>query len=328
MSTDDWHSDLPPSRLEAHCDDRVVRCFVERPGSLHAMLESAVRRNPDGKALVCDDECLSWKEVSDRVACIAAGLAERGITQGSRVGLLLGNCIEFPLVLLAAARLGAIGVPFSYRSQRAELEFMLNQCGVSLLVFDADYSADVPSPQTVPMLKHRVVIGEAAHAEPYSNLLQGPPAAPAVSVAEDETALLLYTSGTTGSPKGAMLTHLCLVHSAMIYTHCMRLGMGDCTVLAVPLSHVTGIAGNLCVALHCASTLVIMRSFKAADFLRLAAEVRMTHTIIVPAMYKLFLMQPDFESTTSLPGASELMEVPRCHQQPLPSLLKKCPGWG
>lgn len=296
MSKDDWHSNLPPSRLESHFGDRVVRCFVERPGSLYAMLEEAVRRNPDGKALVCGDECLSWQEVSDRVGCIAGGLSERGITQGARVGLLLGNCIEFPLVLLATARLGAIGVPFSYRSQRPELEFMLNQSGASLLVFDEAYAAEVPSPEAVPMLRHRVVIGEAAHAEPYSNLLQCHPAQPAVSVAEDETALLLYTSGTTGNPKGAMLTHLGLVHSAMIYTHCMQLGMRDCTILAVPFSHVTGITGNLCVALHCASTLVIMRSFKAADFLRLAAEVRMTHTIIVPAMYTLCLMQPDFDS--------------------------------
>lgn len=285
---------MPPSRLEAHFGDRVVRCFSERPNSLYSMFEEAVQRNPNGEALVTADERLTWQQVADRVERISAGLARRGIEKGSRVGLLLGNCIEFPLVLLATARLGAIGVPFSYRSQRPELIYMLNQSGASLLVFEEEFAGEVPGLEDVQALRHRVVLGSAEHAEPFSALLDEASIPAPVPVSEEDTALLLYTSGTTGNPKGAMITHLGLVHSAMIYAHCMSLGMGERTVLAVPLSHVTGIAGNLCVALRCASTLIIMRSFKAADFLRLATRERMTHTIIVPAMYKLCLLQADF----------------------------------
>src|SRR5690606_16676697 len=130
--------------------------------------------------------------------------------------------------------------------------------------------------------------------EAFEALLALPPLLDVQPVREEDTAVILYTSGTTGRPKGAMLTHFGIVHSAMHFVHCMDLGAADRSLLAVPASHVTGLIAHVVTITACSGALIMMPAFKAADFLALAARERMTHTILVPAMYNLALLQPDF----------------------------------
>jgi O-succinylbenzoic acid--CoA ligase len=124
-------------------------------------------------------------------------------------------------------------------------------------------------------------------------LLASQAAAPA-SVDEEDTAIILYTSGTTGRPKGAMLTHLGICHSAMHFEYCMGLTARDRATVAVPMSHVTGVIALIATMVRAAATLIVMPAFKAADFLALAARERMTHSLMVPAMYNLCLLDPGF----------------------------------
>jgi acyl-CoA synthetase (AMP-forming)/AMP-acid ligase II len=269
-------------RSEAHFGDRVVRCFSERPHSLQEVLGEAARRHPDGEALVCGEERLTWKALGERVSRVAGGLSRRGIRRGERVALLLGNRVEFVLTLFAAARLGAIAVPLSIRSSKAELAYVLEHCGAKLVVHEAELA------DRVPPLPQRIAIGDFA-------ALCETPGGEAVPVEEEDTAVILYTSGTTGRPKGAMLSHLGIVHSALHYERAMALGPADRSIAAVPLSHVTGLVALIATMARCAGTLVLLPAFKAADFLTLAARERMTHTVLVPAMYNLCLLQPDFE---------------------------------
>jgi acyl-CoA synthetase (AMP-forming)/AMP-acid ligase II len=293
-----WAIAVPATRLERHFGERVLRCFAERPSGLHALLAAAVERNPGGEALVCGAERYSWQALAAASAQLAAGLARRGIHAGDRVALCVGNCSEFVLAVYAAARLGAILVPLSIREQTPGLAYALNDCGASLLVHDADLAAKLPAPKDVPALRGRVALGACAGSEPWSALLQeaGSGAVPEpAAIDEEDTAAILYTSGTTGKPKGAMLTHLNLVHSVMHYEIAMGLTPQDRSVAAVPLSHVTGLVALIATMARCAATLVVMPEFRAADFLALAARERMTHTLLVPAMYKLCLMQSDFE---------------------------------
>ena len=291
----DWGGLWPAMRQEAHFGDRVVTCFAERPKSLHALLEQAVQRNPDGDALVCGAQRLSYRALLDQSSRLAAGLAARGVKAGERVALLLGNRIEFVLTLFAATRLGAITVPLSTREQTPGLAYMLDHCAATLLVHEADLGAILPAGSDLPALRHRVSISTCAGSEPFGALLaHGDGPAPA-AVQEEDTAAILYTSGTTGRPKGAMLTHLGVVHSSLHYQLAMGLGPDDCSIAAVPLSHVTGLVALVTTMVRAAAKLVIMPAFKAAEFLPLAARERMTHTLMVPAMYKLCLMQPDVE---------------------------------
>jgi long-chain acyl-CoA synthetase len=108
--------------------------------------------------------------------------------------------------------------------------------------------------------------------------------------------MILYTSGTTGKPKGAMLAHCTIIHSSMVFVSCLSLTEADRSIAAVPLGHVTGVVANVTTMARCAGTLIIMPEFKAAEYLKLAARERVTYTVMVPAMYNLCLLQPDFDS--------------------------------
>ena len=293
----DWGGLWPAMRREAHYGDRVLACFAERPASLHQMLDDALGRNPDGDALVCGDERMTYRQLVQQSARVAAGLAARGVKAGDRVALLLGNRIEFVLALFAAARLGAITVPLSTREQTPGLAYMLDHCAAVLLVHEAELSPLLPSASALPALRSRLATGGLCDgSEPFEALLGHGDGPEPTTVAEEDTAAILYTSGTTGRPKGAMLTHLGLVHSSMHYQIAMGLGPEDSSIAAVPLSHVTGLVALVTTMVCAAGRLTIMPAFKAAAFLRLAAHERMTHTLLVPAMYNLCLLQSDFAS--------------------------------
>ena len=293
---------LPASvamREERHFGDRVVRCFAERPRSVYDSFLAAVRARPDAEALVCGGTRLSYCALAERAARMAAGLAAKGVQKGDRVALLLGNRVEFATVLLGILHLGAIAVPIGMRLQKPEIEYIVADCGARLLV-DESSLAD----------------------------LDGAGEPPIAAVEEEETAIILYTSGTTGRPKGAMLTHFNIVHSLLHFQHCMALGAQDRSMLAVPASHVTGVVALMLTAWNAQGALVLMPEFKARAYLELASRERITHTILVPAMYSLCLLDPQFESYdlsawrvggyggAPMPGAT------------IAALAQKCPSLG
>jgi long-chain acyl-CoA synthetase len=283
-----WLDQAPAMRAERHFGDRVLQCFAERPRGLTQMLEEAVARNGAGEALVCGETRLTWRALESRVARAAGALAQRGIGAGDRVGLLLGNRIEFPLAVLAAARLGAIPVPIGIREQKPGLEYILRHCGAKVVVHEARLAERVPD-----FVPWRVTAEEFLDFS-FLDSSNEEAIAKATSSVEDDVAAILYTSGTTGRPKGAMLSNLGVVHSALTFELCMEMSQRTRAIAAVPLSHVTGLIALLAATVRCAGTLIILPEFRARAFLELAARERMTHTLIVPAMYNLCLLEPDF----------------------------------
>ncbi len=277
---------------ETHFGRTGIKCFSDRPSNLNAMVQEAIDRNPDGEALVCDDVRLTYRALDDQINAVAAGLAGLGVVKGDRVALLLANGPEFLIVLLASLRIGAIAVPINVREQTPELIHVLNDCGAIVLLHDADIAAKLPAAENVSALRHRLSVGGPSVGSQDYELLaaSGVELAP-VNVDEEDTAVILYTSGTTGRPKGAMLTHLNIIHSAMHFELCMGLGANERSLLSVPASHVTGLVATLFTMLRTAGCSVIMRAFKAEDFLALAARERVTQTLMVPAMYNLFLLR-------------------------------------
>jgi len=293
----DWsrHS-IPPMRQEQRFGDRLVPAFCERPQNIWQMVSEAAATNPNGEALVCGEVRLTWREVVTDSARIAAGLRAKGLQRGDRLALLLGNRVEFPLLLFAAAHLGLITVLLGTRQQKPEIAYILNDCGAKLLVHEAALSDRLPDPHDVPQLARGIVIDDDAQLSQFSELAGEPPlAAPAEAEGED-TAMILYTSGTTGRPKGAMLAHCNIIHSAMIFVNCLGLTAADRSIAAVPLAHVTGVVANIMTMAACGGALIIVAEFKAGEYLKIAARERVTYTVMVPAMYNLCLLQPDIDA--------------------------------
>src|SRR5712664_3435738 len=202
-------------RREHHYGGRVLLCHAERPRNLAALIAETVARHAAEEAIVAGSRRLSYGELDRLSGHVAGNLARHGIGAGDRVALLLCNCPEFVIYLIACLRLGAIAVPLGARLKTPELETALNDCGAAALVYESEYAGNLPDSSALPSLRLRILIdGSAAGAEPGEAFLE--PAAIAFHEArEDDTAIILYTSGTTGRPKGAMLTHLGIIHSAL-----------------------------------------------------------------------------------------------------------------
>lgn len=284
-------------REEIHFDGRRLRCFAERTANLNAMFAEALARNADEEAIVSENKRLTYAQLDDEVGALAAGLRIKNIGKGDRVAMLIGNRAEFLIVLLATMHIGAIAVPINIREQTPELAYILNHCGATLLIHDRDIDAKVPQSDTLNHLKYRFSIGGATEASLDFTVLNEPNGTKTAStpVNEEELAVILYTSGTTGRPKGAMLTHLNIVHSTMHFELCMELSAGERALLAVPASHVTGLVAILFTMLRVAGCTVMMEIFEAQAFLEIAARERVTQTLIVPAMYNLFLLRCEFD---------------------------------
>lgn len=287
-----WLGPVPAMRDERHFGARVVRCFADRPVGFDAMLRASAIGHPTAEALVCGGDRLTYAELDHVVDRLAADLGVQGIAAGDRVAILLENGIPFVVALAAIVRIGAIAVLLNIREEQPELAYVLDHSGCAGLFFSPALASKVPPASAVPDLHKRFVVGDD-----WLGQLRAVPrgVSPRPHAArEEDVAAILYTSGTTGRPKGAMLTNLGLVHAAMIYEACMGLTPADRSIVTVPLSHVTGLTAAIAAMIRVAGALIIQPSFKADEFIRLAAAEGMTHTVMVPAMYNLCLMSPAF----------------------------------
>ncbi len=286
-----WPDDpLPPIRHELHFGDRLLRCFVERPRSLYGLLEAAALRDPEALALVEGDARLTYRDLACQVERLAAGLAARGVAPRDRVAFLIGNRPEFVVTLFGAARLGAIAVPLSVREQAPGLHAMLENAGAKLLLYEAGLADRVPD----DWRRQRGVAIDEPPGAGFSTLVDERGNAPPLHRPDEEdTAVILYTSGTTGRPKGAMLTHLNIAHAVTHRALCRGLTREDRALLAVPANHVIGLVATLLAMIHVGGSTVLMRAFQARRCLELMAAERVTVANLVPAMYHLCLLEPD-----------------------------------
>src|ERR1700761_6906197 len=286
----------PAMRYEAHYGDRVARCFANRPKGVDQILRDPVALRPDAVALIDNGRRFTYAELDRMVDAVAAGLIARGVQPGDRIALLLGNRAEFAFALFGAMRAGAAIVPLNTREQMPEIAFNIQDSGARLLFFEGNLADRIPDAATVPTLTHKIAVGEAvAGAESFDVLTA--PAAPVATpeFGQESVAVILYTSGTTGKPKGAMLTQLSMVMSALHYEYCLGMTDRDRALMAVPATHVTGLVAILLCMVKSGGATIFQTAFKAADFLALAAEERMTYTLMVPAMYNLCLLQASFD---------------------------------
>src|SRR6266403_5057725 len=202
-----------------------------------------------------------------------------GLQSGDRVALLLGNRIECALAMFGAAHLGAVTVILSTRQQKPEIAYVLADCGARLLIHEATLADRLPDGRDIPDLKYRVSVDDDESASQFSDLSNDAAAQVPAAVGEEDTAMILYTSGTTGRPKGAMLAHCNVVHSSMIFVSCLQLTAADRSIAAVPLGHVTGVVANIMTMVRCAGALIIMAEFKAAEYLKVAVREQVTYTV-------------------------------------------------
>ena len=274
-------------RRELHWD-RLVNCFSDRAPNLWQRIATVLAERGEAIAVVYGDTRLSYDDLDAQSGGAAALLAELGVEQGDRVAVMLSNSADAIRALLAVIRIGAVLVPVGTRSKAAELSYIFADADPRVVIHGAEFSAEMPADGLAA--DQRIdVSGEA-----WQSAVRLGTAAPAMPDL-DEHALfgILYTSGTTGKPKGAMLTHLNVLHSCLHWQRAHGLTAEDRTLLCVPWAHVSGLCGVVVPFLSIGARIIILGEFKRRSALKMASAERITHALMVPAMYGLCLLEPD-----------------------------------
>lgn len=277
---------------------RPLLCYPDRPRTLGDLLDRAAARFPDRDAVVAPDRRVSWRELRAEARRAATALHERhGVKPGDRVALLLMNGAEFCVGVFACALLGAVAVTLNTKLRARELEFMLQNSGARvLLMTDALWGEIAPLRQALPCEAYYVTGTVPAGAVPLVRLADGPDALPAATVDPEQAAVIMYTSGTTGRPKGAVATHLGIITSAISFERCMGLRDDERSLVAVPLFHVTGLVAQLLTMAYLGGTAVVMPTFDRAEALRLLDAERVTHMIAAPTVFVMMMTQSGYQA--------------------------------
>ena len=254
-------------------------------------LERHAYMQPGATALRFLGNTVTWAGLRDRVAKLAGALTRRGVGPGDRVMILMLNRTEFVESVLAATMIGAIAVPVNFRLTPPEIAFLVDDCEARLIITEPVLAAVAAGVRGVTsVLETIVVAGDSADEGllAYEDLLNEPgePAVPA-DVPNDSPALIMYTSGTTGRPKGAVLTHtnLSCQTTANLYTH--GFAADDIGFIGVPFFHIAGI-GNLLTGLLMGLPTVIhpLGAFDPGHLLDVLAAEKVTGIFLVPAQWQ------------------------------------------
>ncbi len=279
-------------KFETHYDDRDLLCFENRPNDFLEIYKNVVDKYPNRTALVFKDKTVSYKKLDELSDSFAGGLLKSGLKEKNILVINLANSIEFVVALFASFKTGLIAMPVGHRHKKEELISLYDDAGVHAVLFDKETEKEQPFSEDGNSILFITTQAETQTGCLKFNELLEKGVEENITlkkIDEEDPAILLYTSGTTGRPKGAILTHLGLVHSFLHFQMELGLKNGECTILAVPASHVTGLVAQILTLIGCAGKIVIMEHFEVQEFAMLAKKHGLTYSILVPAMYALLL---------------------------------------
>jgi long-chain acyl-CoA synthetase len=282
-----------------------------RPPTLPHVIASHAKRTPEAEAVVCGDDRLTWAELIARVDRVAGGLRERGLSVGDRVCVLMNNSPELLELLLGTIQAGGVIVPLSPLSTPAALGAMINRAEPTFLFVESGLTGG----DGLPRLTGRVAVGSPVDGwEEYEAWLASSPAArPLPSYDLSNPVSVVYTSGTTGTPKGMEHSHFARLCYPLGLGPTLSVGRGSRAVLTTPMYH-NGTWTTMLPALYAGGTVVIMRKFGVAAFQEVVERERCTHAFMVPTQLAMTIQDPGFD-----PLRLRSMEVIMSSGQPLTS---------
>ena len=226
---------------------------------------------------------LSYAEFGDAVRRVAASLAKRGFKKGDVCAIFSTNCPEYAVLFHAVAMLGGINTTLNPLYTGEEAAFQLNDAGAKLLVAAPQVIEKARDAAGLSKIEELFVFGEAEGATPFASLLDSDGDVPSVEIdPKNDLVALPYSSGTTGLPKGVMLTHYNLIANMRQMDGLEYFHQDDILLCVLPLFHIYGLVVVLNMGLHLGTTIVMMPRFDLEQFLSLIQKYRVTLSHIVP----------------------------------------------
>lgn len=236
----------------------------------------------------------SYSDLHHRIDALAAHLQRLGVGKGDRVALLAHNGPEYFDLQFAGMRIGSIAVLLNWRLTVSELEYIVNDSSPSVLIYSPEFAETATALAERCSVDHLVCIDDN-----YESIVSTGSTPTRCEVDHDDPSTIMYTSGTTGHPKGAIITH------GMTFWNCVNLGIpalitpNTVQLVVLPLFHTGGLNCYANPVLHAGGRIVIARTFDPGEALRIIGDpsYEVTHFFAVPAPYQFMMQHPDFETT-------------------------------
>ncbi len=252
---------------------------------------------PERHAIVFDDMRLTFGEIAGRVNRLANGLAELGVGAGDRVAVMQVNCNEHVESYFASAKLDAILVPINFRARAEELTFMLNDSGVKAIILGQRYQDMLRSvkPELTTLECQITLEAPGEGFVFYDDLLANASDEERFPTADgDDVTIIMFTAGTTGTPKGVMLSHNSFTSYILANVEPVDMDTAEKNILTVPLHHIAGVQAVMA-AIYGGRTLVLQRQFDEEGWMKLVQEEKVNRAMMVPTMLKRLMDRPAFK---------------------------------
>ncbi|MCV7079422.1 fatty-acid--CoA ligase FadD5 [Mycobacterium szulgai] len=280
------------AQLASNLTQLTEQPYLARRQNWVNQLERHAMMQPHATALRFLGNTVTWAELRRRVAALAGALSRRGVGFGDRVMVLMLNRTEFVESVLAANMIGAIAVPLNFRLTPTEIAFLVEDCGARVLITEPVLAPVAIAVRDIQPLVDTIAVAGGSTDDNvlgYEDLITEPgPAAELVDIPNDSPALIMYTSGTTGRPKGAVLTHTNLTGQTMtaLYTSGANIN-SDVGFIGVPFFHIAGI-GNLFTGMLLGVPTVIypLGAFEPGQLLDVLEAEKVTGIFLVPAQWQ------------------------------------------
>lgn len=282
----------------------------------HHLYSNSIRHR-QRPAIIFYGQVISWDELRELVMRAAGGLQKLGVKKGDRVYLSMQNCPQFAISFFAAHCLGAIVTAISPAYKAGEISYVLNDCGAKIMIIEEAVVPVINEVRSkVPTVENVIVtsLDEYLPAEPFpafpadlyaqglecpgsiawKDFMTSEPLQQMADVDLSDVALLQYTSGTTGRPKGAMLTHMNLLNGAFVNTAQTANNVDTVQVAMLPMFHITGMNDHLLTTAFLGSTLCIITRFDPEAFLQTVDKYKATYSVLATPMVIYLASHPSF----------------------------------
>ena len=253
--------------------------------------------NPDKLGVVCDDKRLTFRELNDRANRVANALVGMGVQKGERVGVLMMNSVEYYETYFGIAKTGAVMVPLNWRLVASELEYIVKDSGALYLVYGSELAGTVEEMAPNLELKSYVHQGAktpAGHLDYEDWLAKSSQDEPEIEAEGDDVQFIMYTSGTTGLPKGAVISHRNMFMAAVNFAFTLDWEWSDVFQVVLPLFHI-GALVPATMGVHKGSTSIVMKAFEPESMFKCIETEKITLFLAVPAMLNFMLQVPDIK---------------------------------